>query len=83
MPRATFDVNVLISGLISSHGVAARLLALARDGAFALQLSDAILDEMVEVLERDFDWSKERTARARAYLPSLSQHVTPRVNSTS
>ena len=79
MPRATFDVNVLISGLISKHGVAARLLALARDGAFALQLSDAILEEMVEVLERDFDWSKERTTQARAFLSALAQHVMPHV----
>ena len=34
---------------------------------------------MVEVLERDFDWSKERTVQARALLSSLFQHVTPHV----
>ena len=78
MDRSTFDTNVYVSALTGGR-VALRLLALARDGAFALQLSDAILDEIMEVLERDFYWNRERTEQARAFLSSLSQHVTPHI----
>jgi uncharacterized protein len=77
--RVTLDTNVFISGLISSRGVCARLLALAEGGAFAIQLSEPIQDEVSTVLARDFDWSEERVSQARTFLSSISQHVTPHV----
>ena len=79
MQRATFDTNALISGLIGKRGAAPRLLLLARDGGFALQLSAAILEETAEVLEREFAWPQERIELARAFLSLISQHVTPHV----
>ena len=77
MQRVTVDTNVFISGLISGRGVCARLLALAEEGAFAIQLSEPIQDEVCTVLARDFDWSEERISQARTFLSSISQHVTP------
>jgi putative PIN family toxin of toxin-antitoxin system len=77
--RATFDTNALVSGLIGKKGAAPRLLALARDGAFALQLSNPILDETAGILAREFDWTQDRIAMAGAFLSSISQHVTPHV----
>ena len=77
MQRVTLDTNVFISGLISRRGVCARLLALAEGGAFAIQLSEPIQNEVSTVLARDFDLSEERVSQARTFLSSVSQHVTP------
>ena len=77
--RAVFDTNVLVSGLLGKRGAAPRLLALARDGVFALQISAAILDETAEILAREFDWTQERIAIARAFLSSIAQHVIPHI----
>ena len=79
MHRVTLDTNVFISGLISRRGVCARLLALAEEGAFAIQLSKPIQDEVSTVLTRDFDWSEERVREAGVFLSSISQRVTPHV----
>ena len=79
MNRAVFDTNVLVSGLLGKRGAAPRLLALARDGVFALQISAAILDETAEILAREFDWTRERIAITRAFLSSITQHVAPHV----
>ena len=79
MQRVTLDTNVFISGLISRRGVCARLLALAEEGAFAIQLSEPIQDEVCTVLARDFDWSEERVSQTRTFLSSISQHVTAHV----
>lgn len=76
MRRVTFDTNVYISAL-THQGLAARLLLLASEGAFALQISDAVLDEIVEVLERNFFWPQEELQTVRPILLSIAQHVTP------
>ena len=55
------------------------LLTMASQGVFALQLSSAILDETMEVLERDFFWTKLSLQEARDLLSSISQPVTPHV----
>lgn len=78
MQRATFDTNVFVSALTHA-GASARLLKLAEDLAFDLQLSQPILDETAEVLARDFGWTKERTDQARLVLSSISQRVLPHV----
>lgn len=79
MQRVTFDANIFISGLITSRGACARLLAFAAEGIFVLQLSQAILDEISEVLSRDFEWSEDRIAQACTFLTSVSQFVIPHI----
>jgi hypothetical protein len=49
----TLDTNIYVSAL-EFGGVNARLLGLARAGAFRIDVSDAILDELVSVLRDDF-----------------------------
>ena len=76
MRRVTFDTNVYVSAL-THQGLAARLLLLASVGVFALQISDTILDESVEVLEHNFFWPQEELQTVRPILLSTAQHVTP------
>lgn len=76
MRRVTFDTNIYVSAL-THKGAAARLLLLAAEGAFALQLSDAILDETAEILERKFGWPQEDIQEASLLLSGISQHIVP------
>ncbi len=48
MIGVTLDTNIYVSAL-EFGGVGARLLAMARAGLFRLDVSDAILDEVVTV----------------------------------
>ena len=79
MLRVTFDTNVHISAFTGGH-VARELLQLAEAGAFALQLSLPILDEVTEVLERDFGRTRERTDLIRQALSFVSQQVVPHID---
>jgi uncharacterized protein len=74
--KATFDTNVYVSALRGGR-VASRLLGAAEEGAFALQISQPILDEVAEVLEREFGRTKERTDIIRQALSEISQQVVP------
>lgn len=78
MQRVTFDTNVYISALTGGQ-VAGRLLQLAQEDSFSLQLSRPILDETVEVLERDFGWEAERLGQTRHVLSSISSQVAPHI----
>ena len=51
--RVTADTNIYICGLIFP-GASRRFLKLARQGVFELAVSDAILDEIGDVLQRRF-----------------------------
>ena len=78
MLKATFDTNVYVSALRGGR-LASRLLELAEEGAFALQISESILDEVAEVMEREFGRTKERTDLIRQALSEISQRVVPHV----
>jgi len=49
---AVLDTNVLVSALLEPRGLPARLLDHAIEGTFDLVVSDYLLDELSEVLER-------------------------------
>ena len=49
MLRVTLDTNIYVSAL-EFGGVGARLLGMARAGMIGIDVSDAILDELVTVL---------------------------------
>jgi uncharacterized protein len=51
--RAVLDPGVLVSALITPTGVAAKLLAQAKAGAFELIVSSQLLDELEGVLHRE------------------------------
>jgi uncharacterized protein len=75
--RVTADTNVIISGLNFS-GNPRRVLEMAADGAIDLAVSDAILDEVEEVLRRDkFSWPEEEIDKAIRYISHFAKHVEP------
>ena len=55
----TLDTNIYVSAL-EFGGVGARLLGMARAGMFRIDVSDAILDELLTVLRDDFRWDGYR-----------------------
>lgn len=64
MIRAVLDANVFVSAVLIPTGNPARLLALWRDGALTLVLSQPILDELARVLQypklvKRHGWSSE------------------------
>jgi putative PIN family toxin of toxin-antitoxin system len=55
--RVTVDTNVIVSGLYGS-GNPRHILDLAESGAIKLAVSQPILDEVADVLQREkFGWS--------------------------
>ena len=50
---------------------------MARAGVFRLILSDAILDEVAEVLERKFDWPSVDLAVAKRQLERFGHKIKP------
>lgn len=76
--RVTFDSNVYVSALNYS-GVPSRLLELAAEDAFRLQLSAEILDETTRILAGKFGWPSDDIAESRAILHSISDRVVPHV----
>jgi hypothetical protein len=55
----TLDTNVYVSAL-NFGGRAARLLAMAENGAIIIDISDHIENELVRVLREDFKWEAYR-----------------------
>ena len=79
MFRITADTNVLISGLNFEGGKPFQFLDLARTGKINLTVSDAILDEMEDVLARKFPLTLEEIAEARRRVKAMARTVTPNV----
>ena len=77
MLRVTLDTNIYVSAL-EFGGVGARLLGMARAGMIGIDVSDAILDELVTVLRDDFAWEAYRLHFAREQLAKLGNLVTPK-----
>jgi len=75
--RVTLDTNTYVSAL-EFGGVGARLLGMARAGMIRIDVSDAILDELVSVLRDDFAWEAYRLHFAREQLAKLGNLVTPK-----
>ena len=73
----TLDTNIYVSAL-EFGGVGARLLGMARAGMIGIDVSDAILDELVAVLRDDFAWEAYRLHFAREQLAKLGNLVTPK-----
>jgi putative PIN family toxin of toxin-antitoxin system len=77
--RVTADTNVLISGINYRAGKPFQILELARTGKINLTVSDAILDEMEDVLRRKFSFSPEESAEARRRIRAISRTVVPAI----
>jgi putative PIN family toxin of toxin-antitoxin system len=55
------------------------LLELARTGKISLAISDAILDEIEDVLRRKFAWSDDDIAEGRKRISAMARKVKPAV----
>jgi putative PIN family toxin of toxin-antitoxin system len=78
MLRVTADSNIYVSGLISRRGNPFEFLELARAGKIRAAVSDAILNEVGEVLGRKFDWPEGDVAEVRRQIEGFAQKVTPK-----
>jgi uncharacterized protein len=75
--RVTADINIVVSGLNFPDGHPNKLLELARAGDIELAVSAAILDEMTDVLTRQFDWPEPDILEARRQFGLFAKHVAP------
>ncbi|MBV9036824.1 MAG: putative toxin-antitoxin system toxin component, PIN family [Acidobacteriaceae bacterium] len=78
MLRITPDTNVIVSGLYGS-GNARRILELAESGAIQIAVSQSILDEIADVLQREkFGWSAAEVKYALGRIVETAELVEPR-----
>ena len=76
MLRLTLDANVNVSAL-NFGGKPAQLLGMAEAGTIRIDISDAILAELIRVLREDFAWDGYRLHFMRAKLLAIANRVTP------
>lgn len=76
MPSATADSNIYVSAL-QFGGVPARFLDLAAAGEFRLDISEAILNETLNVLRDKFHWTEADLRDAESTIAASTRRVTP------
>lgn len=79
MIRVTPDTNILISGLVYQRGNPYRLLRMAMSGEINMTVSQAILDEMADVLARKFKMTETAIEEAKAIVRIAARTVQPSV----
>jgi putative PIN family toxin of toxin-antitoxin system len=72
--RVTADSNIYVSAL-HFGGLPLRFLERATDGDFRLEVSAAIITEVVRVLRLKFDWPPEDTNRIEKLILTLADPV--------
>lgn len=73
------DTNVLVAGLLTPHGVSARLMDLAQRGELQLLFDDRMLDEYRQVLKRPrFGFSMGSVGIFLEFLESGGERVVAR-----
>jgi putative PIN family toxin of toxin-antitoxin system len=77
--RVTPDTNILVSGLVYRRGNPFKLLRMAMSGEINMTVSQAIIDEMADVLARKFKMSEDFIAEAKAIVAEAARVVTPAV----
>lgn len=79
MLRITPDTNILVSGLIFRRGKPHQLLRMALDGGISMTVSQAIIDETLDVLARKFGATPDDLSEAQAIILEAARTVTPTV----
>lgn len=79
MRRVTADTNVLVSALIYRRGKPYQLLRMALEGEINLAISQPIIDETLEVLDRKFGIPPEELPEYKAVLTEAARTVQPAV----
>ncbi len=74
--KIVLDTNVLVSAVLTPHGVSARVLDAVLTGAIELALDDRILDEYRQVLARPrFGLPPRAIHDLLAFLQGVAEHV--------
>ena len=79
MLRVTPDTNILVSGLVYQRGKPYQLLRMALAGEINMTVSQAIMDEMADVLARKFNMSDDFIADAKVIVHNAARVVKPAV----
>ncbi len=74
--NVTADSNIYISAL-AFGGRALEFIEAARSGSFSLALSEALLAEILRVLQDKFLWSVEAIEEARQLIEEITVHTAP------
>jgi putative PIN family toxin of toxin-antitoxin system len=75
--RVTADTNIIVSGL-NFPGNPRRMLAAAEAGAIRLCVSQSILEEVADVLQRDkLGWTAAEAKEAIDWISQISDVVSP------
>ena len=74
--RVVLDTNVYVSG-IQFGGIPAEILAQATEGVFILCVSEAIRDELTDILRTKFQRGEEQILQSCNPLWEVAHHVTP------
>lgn len=88
--RAVLDTNLFVSGLFSSYGSVAKLQQLWLSGAFELAVSEGILEEIGETLQKTYIQKQLRLKpeeivgileliREKAFIVTKDQYKTDRI----
>ena len=72
----TLDTNICVSAL-EFGGLGARILWMARAGVLRIDVSDAIVEELVTVLRDDFAWDGCRLHFAKEQIAGFTNRVKP------
>lgn len=70
------DTNIYVSAL-EFGGLGARILGMARAGMLQIDISEAILNELVAVLRDDFSWEGYRLHFAKEQIAGIARRVEP------
>ena len=76
--KVVFDTNIFISALVVPGGSADRASRRVVEGEDTLILSQAIVEEVLDVLARKFERDAEQLARVAVFLSELGEVVRPR-----
>lgn len=76
MYGATLDSSVYVSAF-EFGGICARLIGMARNGEFRVDVSEPIISEVISVLREDFRWEPYRLHDARQRMMALGNFVVP------
>ncbi|MFZ0589230.1 MAG: putative toxin-antitoxin system toxin component, PIN family [Bryobacteraceae bacterium] len=78
MVRVTVDSNIWISSF-NFRGKPRKLIDLAEEGAFQIQISEPIVVEVLRVLKGKFEWHDDILHGAEADMNDASHKVVPQV----
>lgn len=76
--RVVFDTNIFVSAFLFPGRQADKALVRVTEGHDKLLISKSIIDEVLDVLTRKFEWRSEAVERVALLLKSISETLATR-----